>query len=114
MSRYTNTHEALKQGITAIRRLSLEPVLTRYETHLAETREIDFADMIFRATDYVRQGAYRSPFTRILNDEFQDITDARVDLIRALLAQRSVATLFCVGDDRRSIYRFTGSDVTFA
>ena len=92
----------------------LEPVLARYEAELASRRELDFPEMIHRAVAYVRQGRYRSPFRRILVDEFQDISEARANLVRALKAATAESTLFCVGDDWQSIYRFLGSDVRFA
>lgn len=50
-----------------------EPLLERYNAHLAKREEIDFNDMIIRAAHYVESGRYRSPFTCILVDEFQDI-----------------------------------------
>jgi DNA helicase-4 len=48
-----------------------------------------------------------------LVDEFQDISVARAHLLQALLWSRPDATLFCVGDDWQSIFRFPGSDITF-
>ena len=45
-------------------------------------------------------------------DEYQDISKARYELIKALRSQ-SDFNLFCVGDDWQSIYRFAGSDVDY-
>lgn len=43
-------------------------------------------------------------------DEFQDISDIRLEFIKAL--KRSCpATLFCVGDDWQTIYAFAGSKI---
>lgn len=91
----------------------LEPVFDQYETELSESSQIDFADMIRKATRYVEDGSYRSRFTHVLVDEFQDISRARARLISALIRQNSESVLFCVGDDWQSIYRFTGSDIAF-
>ncbi len=91
----------------------LEPVLSRYESFLQDQKNLDFSEMIHRATRYVREGRYPSPFTRILIDEFQDMSEARKNLIVALCVARPEATLFCVGDDWQSIYRFSGSDVRY-
>jgi DNA helicase-4 len=44
-------------------------------------------------------------------DEFQDISEGRANLLKALKAQHSDARVFAVGDDWQSIYRFTGSDI---
>lgn len=108
------TSAVKKQADTARFSLFLsifEPVLNAYEQHLAEKNEIDFTDMIVKATGYVESGRYFSPYQHILVDEFQDISQERALLIKALLAQREAAVLFAVGDDWQSIYRFTGSDI---
>jgi DNA helicase IV len=89
-----------------------EPVLASYMQNLHAKHEIDFNDMINQAVNHLESGRYRSLFRCILVDEFQDISVTRADLLRALLRSRPNATLFCVGDDWQSIYRFTGSDIT--
>ncbi|WP_024870666.1 DNA helicase IV [Tolumonas lignilytica] len=87
------------------------PVLMRYEQYLSARNEIDFADMIGKAIKYVESGRFVSPYRHILVDEFQDISQDRARLLKALLAQKEDAVLFAVGDDWQSIYRFTGSDI---
>ena len=89
------------------------PVLKAYEAHLRERREIDFNDMINRAISHVRSSAYRSPFTHIMVDEFQDISGPRAGLVNALRQQRDDAVVFTVGDDWQAIYRFAGSDIRY-
>jgi DNA helicase-4 len=89
-----------------------EPVLASYMQDLHAKHEIDFNDMINQAVHHLESGRYRSPFWFILVDEFQDISVARARLLRALLRSRPDATLFCVGEDWQSIFRFTGSDIT--
>ena len=44
-------------------------------------------------------------------DEFQDISVGRAKRIRALQKSNPHLQLFCVGDDWKSIFRFTGSDI---
>ncbi|MDE0100836.1 MAG: UvrD-helicase domain-containing protein [Bryobacterales bacterium] len=87
------------------------PILERYQKTLRDRGEIDFHDMIGKATEHVEAGHYRSPFGYILVDEFQDISPARARLLRALLDQTPGAQLFAVGDDWQSIYRFGGADI---
>ena len=87
------------------------PIFERYQETLARRGEIDFHDMINRATDLVETGRYRSPFGYILVDEFQDISPARARLLKALLDNSPGAQLFAVGDDWQAIYRFGGSDI---
>ena len=88
-----------------------QPVFERYEETLTRSKQIDFHDMIDRATDHVETGRYRSPFGYVLVDEFQDISPGRARLLKALLVNSQRARLFAVGDDWQAIYRFTGSDI---
>jgi len=89
-----------------------EPIYEVYQQHLRDTATIDFEDMIGKAIEYVEEGRYQSPYRHLLVDEFQDISASRARLVKALLAQNPDNSLFCVGDDWQSIYRFTGSDVS--
>ena len=89
-----------------------EPIYEVYQQHLRDTNTIDFEDMIVRAIEYVETGRYQSPYRHLLVDEFQDISASRARLVKALLAQNPDNSLFCVGDDWQSIYRFAGSDVS--
>jgi DNA helicase-4 len=86
-------------------------VLEHYQAELGAAGEIDFHDMILRASEYVAQRRYRSAFRYVLVDEFQDISRGRARLLTEMLKQHQDRTLSCVGDDWQSIYRFTGSDV---
>ncbi|WP_306047825.1 UvrD-helicase domain-containing protein [Nioella sp. MMSF_3534] len=86
-----------------------EPVYREYQSRL--DGRIDFEDMILRACGYAESGQYRSPFKHILVDEFQDISQSRGRLVKALKAQHSDGRVFAVGDDWQSIYRFAGSDI---
>ena len=88
------------------------PILERYQKTLDDRGEIDFHDMIGKATEHVEEGRYRSPFGYILVDEFQDISPARARLLKALLDRSPGAQLFAVGDDWQAIYRFGGADIT--
>ncbi len=85
------------------------PVFEEYQKRLAG--RIDFEDMILRAAQYAEDGRYVSPFRHILVDEFQDISQSRARLVKALKAQHPDARVFAVGDDWQSIFRFAGSDI---
>jgi DNA helicase-4 len=84
-------------------------VLTEYQRRL--DGRIDFEDMIARATAHVEAGRFASPFRHLLVDEFQDISQGRARLLKALLGQAPDTKLFAVGDDWQSIFRFAGSDI---
>ena len=101
-------HEQEKRRIHAFLQI-FEAFLEAYQERLGEC--IDFEDMVNQASMYVEEGRYRSLYKYILVDEFQDISEGRARLLRALLDQRKNARLFSVGDDWQSILRFTGSDI---
>jgi DNA helicase-4 len=49
-----------------------------------------------------------------LVDEFQDISGPRAELVKAVARLNPDTTVFCVGDDWQSIYRFAGSDIRYS
>lgn len=83
-----------------------------YSKKLADDQRIDFDSMIGGAVSLIDSSQYRSPYSLILVDEFQDISDSRANLIKALKRQNPMAKVFAVGDDWQSIYRFSGSDIS--
>lgn len=89
------------------------PIYQAYEDELSRSGHVDFNDMINEATDLVLDGKYRPNWKFILVDEFQDISESRASLVKALIKMGPRASLFCVGDDWQSIYRFTGSDIRY-
>ena len=86
-----------------------KPLYDAYQRRLGD--RIDFEDMIVCATDLVASKKYSSRWRHFLVDEFQDMSEGRANLLRALKAQHSDARIFAVGDDWQSIYRFAGSDI---
>ncbi|TGG92886.1 hypothetical protein E4656_12245 [Natronospirillum operosum] len=91
----------------------LEPIIEDYQQHLDEQQDIDFDDMIGKAIQYVRSGQCRGRWRYIMVDEFQDISEPRARLLYELKQSNPGCSLFCVGDDWQSIYRFTGSDLKY-
>lgn len=91
----------------------LQPIYKDYQAHLAKTEQIDFDDMIGRALEYVSASRFQSAWKYILVDEFQDISEPRARLVIALRDSVQDSSLFCVGDDWQSVYRFTGSDIRY-
>ncbi|PHR85617.1 MAG: AAA family ATPase [Colwellia sp.] len=95
----------------------LKPILTVYDAHLKRHAEIDFEDMINKALAYVQAGKFHSPWRYIMVDEFQDISEPRARLVKALRdnpnsTNNKACSIFAVGDDWQAIYRFSGADVT--
>ena len=78
---------------------------------LRDKNEIDFDGMLIKATTALQAGRVRHSYKLILIDEFQDISRARAEMLRAMLAQNPDCKLFAVGDDWQAIYRFAGADI---
>jgi len=91
----------------------LAPIITIYEKNLSNNDEVDFDDMINKAIEYLENGLFTPPWKFIVVDEFQDIAKSRAELVQTIRKKREGVSLFCVGDDWQSIYRFAGSDITF-
>jgi DNA helicase-4 len=89
----------------------ISPMLEAYEKHLIENECIDFSDMINKAAKSIEKGLKIHPYKYIIIDEFQDISVARYNLIKAIQSQTGAKTI-CVGDDWQSIFRFAGSDIS--
>ena len=101
---YIQERESLFKRIVA-------PILREYERYLNEQDAIDFSDMINMATKLVPIDKDINHYKYIIIDEYQDISKARFNLIKAII-DKTGAKLLCVGDDWQSIYRFAGSDVS--
>ena len=88
-----------------------EKIYSRYQEHLAEREEIDFDDMLRIASQRINAAPPTGRYKAVLIDEFQDMSNARAELVKSLLHQNPESSLFAVGDDWQSIYRFAGSDI---
>ncbi len=65
-----------------------------YSRKLEEAKRIDFDSMIANATRLIETGRYWSPYSLILVDEFQDISEPRANLIKALKHQKPFTKIF--------------------
>ncbi len=83
-----------------------------YEQELRDNEQLDFNDMINRATEGIKGGLFNHRFKYVLVDEFQDMSLGRYNLLKYLRSQNNETKLYCVGDDWQSIYRFAGSDIS--
>ena len=86
-------------------------ILEEYQKYLIANNSIDFSDMINNATENVNAGCDIPLYKYVIVDEYQDISKARFNLLKAIV-DKTKAKLFCVGDDWQSIYRFAGSDIS--
>ncbi|VAX16385.1 ATP-dependent DNA helicase UvrD/PcrA [hydrothermal vent metagenome] len=90
-------------------------VFGMYERRLAESRSMDFDDLLLktlyllRNEEEVRIG-YQERFEHILVDEFQDTNMAQYEIVNHLAGKRR--NICAVGDDDQSIYQWRGADIT--
>lgn len=87
------------------------PILEKFDNTLKERNELDFNDMINKATDTIKISQPKYTYQYIIIDEYQDISFSRFNLIKEI-RDLCGARLICVGDDWQSIYRFGGSDIS--
>lgn len=92
------------------------PIVKAYNHYCTDKSYLDFNDLITRSTLLLKHhedisNKYKNKFQYILVDEFQDVNNLQVELIKLLLTNNT--QLFCVGDDWQSIYGFRGSNVSY-
>ena len=82
-----------------------------YQNHLLINHEIDFDDMIIKATECIDIKGIKRKYKYIIIDEYQDTSYIRFKLIKNII-DKTNSKLMVVGDDFQSIYRFTGCDIS--
>lgn len=94
-----------------------EDVATLYEAHerlLAERKTVDFVDLVAKPAQALKDD--RAPYTEladkfkyILVDEYQDVTQAMVELLRQLA--HKAKSIWVVGDIRQAIHHWRGASL---
>lgn len=92
------------------------PIVKKYIHYCVDKSYLDFNDLISRSISLFQNycdiaNRYKGKYQYILVDEFQDVNNLQVELIKLLLTDDT--QLFCVGDDWQSIYGFRGSNVSY-
>jgi DNA helicase-4 len=92
------------------------PLVEKYKDYCVNKSYLDFNDMISRTISLFKNHSdilekFKLKYRYILVDEFQDVNNLQVELIKMLLTDDT--QLFCVGDDWQSIYGFRGSNVSY-
>jgi len=87
-----------------------EFIFNEYNSYQERNSCIDFDDMIVKALECIETSNYTHSFKHIFIDEFQDISNTRAQLIKALLPINNTS-ITAVGDDWQSINRFAGSNI---
>ncbi len=82
----------------------------KYHNELKSMGELDFDDLIIEARNIVDKYGIRNNYKYIIIDEFQDSSMIRFNLIKSII-NKTDSSLFVVGDDFQSIYKFAGCDL---
>ena len=85
-------------------------IYIKYSQYLTDNNEYDFDDLIVEATKIVKESAYIKKFRYIIIDEYQDSSYIRFNLIKKIVNYNN-SYFMAVGDDFKSIYKFSGSDI---
>lgn len=98
-------------------------VLARYEARKLRRAALDFDDLLERTARLLAdpdrpepRRALRARFRAILLDEVQDVDPLQAEIVETLATDDAgrllPGRLFAVGDEKQSIYRFRGADVS--
>ncbi|MDI1233828.1 MAG: ATP-dependent helicase [bacterium] len=92
------------------------PLVQKYMDYCVNKSYLDFDDLIIRTISLFKNqpdilNVLQSKYKYILVDEFQDVNNLQVEMVKQLLTENT--QLFCVGDDWQSIYGFRGSNVSY-
>ncbi|MCC4116927.1 exodeoxyribonuclease V subunit gamma [Aromatoleum toluclasticum] len=93
-------------------------LFAEYEAQCQRESVVDFAELLLRTYELLERNEpirrhYQRRFRHILVDEFQDTNRLQYRWLKLLAddGREGGASLFCVGDDDQSIYRFRGAEV---
>jgi DNA helicase-2/ATP-dependent DNA helicase PcrA len=106
--------DALDQLARTAREEHIAALYRRYEERLAAAGGVDFDDLLLRVVrllDTVPQALawYRSVWTHVLVDEYQDTNRAQYRIVQLLTQEHR--NLCVVGDPDQSVYRWRGADL---
>jgi len=116
-------------NLASLLQTELWGLVRTYEEHKTRSGKLDFADLLIRTRDLVRDDArvrnfLQAQFTHIFVDEFQDTDPVQAEILMLLSADDPAVSdwrevrpqpgkLFLVGDPKQSIYRFRRADIIF-
>ena len=116
---YINGHKEEGQRPSAIEPYDamsrvLHDVYGAYESQCQKEGVVDFAELLLRSVELLQTNEllrehYRSRFSFVLVDEFQDTNRLQYVWLKLLAGPQSA--VFAVGDDDQSIYGFRGAEV---
>lgn len=118
-----DAHQALKNSVESLFLHQAPHIFKMYESKLSKAGDKDFPQIMSEAVIRINSGL--TAFSRSLGngdlsalrylfvDEFQDFSFLFDSLLKAIMAQNSTISIFCVGDDWQAINGFAGSDLQY-
>jgi mRNA-degrading endonuclease RelE of RelBE toxin-antitoxin system len=94
--------------VTRQQRKDIWKVLSSYRAKLNERGLVEFGDIVREAMFWLREKPSRVNYRAIVVDETQDLRQADLDFLRALVPE-APSDIFLVGDAHQRIYRHTAS-----
>lgn len=89
----------------------LKRAYLQYQKELENNNEIDFEDMINKATKIIKENKnIKLRYKYIIIDEYQDISESRFELIKTI-SKKLDSKIMVVGDDWQCIYSFASSNI---
>jgi superfamily I DNA/RNA helicase len=95
------------------KRLDVATLFELHETLLAEYKTVDFVDLISKPAVALKED--RSPFLELVDrfqyvlvDEYQDVTQVMVEMLRQLAHRKSI---WVVGDVRQAVHHWRGASL---
>jgi DNA helicase II / ATP-dependent DNA helicase PcrA len=109
------TGDFAKQAADMFSRIVAD-VYPAYDAALREQNAFDFDDLLVKPVDLLREHeevrlAYRSRFSFLLVDEYQDTNHAQYVFLQLLAGGTDAGNIMVVGDDDQSIYGWRGADI---
>lgn len=80
----------------------------RYSRQKSGWNLADYTDLLEFWLEQIQTGLYRTPWTEILVDEIQDLSNLQLELLKAILPENGLG-FFGIGDPDQSIYGFRGA-----
>ena len=111
--RYFVKEKVVEDAELQQKRLDVATLFELYETLLKERQTVDFVDLISKPAYALREN--RTPFAELVDrfeyvlvDEYQDVTQAMVELLRQLAYKKHI---WVVGDVRQAIHHWRGASL---
>lgn len=98
----------------SLKEQKIADIYEEYQSRLVANNAMDFEDLLLKPLELFKSNSkilkkYKSRFSYVLVDEFQDTNKAQYELLKTLVSRTCKITV--VGDDAQSIYSWRGANI---